>query len=860
MTSIQPPHPQKLPQIPDLPGYDLRDIQLEMSLKPFYDDSPETRRQVCTEIFHQWHALTRHAQSISILLWVADGSEILEYDGDLSRAFEWARYQGSANGHEWKMSRKSATNNPDHESVGIHAWDNDYDPEGKGLHRRPYLYRDEPAVFTFTWLKGLIADLKSIGHQITGKTIYVGETFDIGPEFAVSRFKYTWHPEILAGGNSLFKGQFISCEAILNGDERHYAAYPRGIPDQTRFGTFLGKQLNCFFQDLGFDFLWLSNGFGFALEPWGLPGNLFDGLHFYPDLAQPTQQRIRQFWQDLRSEFPASYPIRSRGTNLATGIDLGSDASPLRSIYSPELGVDAPVNSPWASLDGDFGLELSGWMSHIARHPGETFRFRYYIHDPWWKNSPYLDRYERNPHDIFLPSSISRIEADGTTEIARDIAFLSIDDSDGQMPLSVPNEVTAHILRTREFAPDDAGPLVWLYPFDDYHDLVEQARRPELPFHADTYIGTVINDSVPLNTVMDLKDLESALKARPELPQGRIFLSSVPQPGSPSESLLLNLVERGGTLLLYGPIEPESRFLDLLGLERAEPLEGDFELSFLRIPQGEQMEDVGTSLRHTNFLSGGGFAETPASQIRPEVKHLITATQKDHTRVMAATMYTTDRGNIAWVRGSLSTDEYEPDNPQPIRGPILKPLNSNTFFPYGRVVRFCLDSLGWTISCANRASSPRTPYLTIHRHRNAFQYSGYHPDENAVLQLRHPLGAPLFTFRNLPVRSGMTQLTGSRAWSHEVRVFLEQGDDGTYRSRFQCPIGYGVHRRLIISGCQNATLVFMVDTGTSKPIRILRNPEFPYLVGEFIEPIIEETPFGPAIRVRNVSGSVLFEF
>ena len=30
-------------------------------------------------------------------------------------------------------------------------------------------------------------------------------------------------------------------------------------------------------------------------------------------------------------------------------------------------------NSPWAALNGDFGLELIGWMSHIAELPGDPF-------------------------------------------------------------------------------------------------------------------------------------------------------------------------------------------------------------------------------------------------------------------------------------------------------------------------------------------------------------------------------------------------------------------------------------------------------------------------------------------------------
>jgi hypothetical protein len=847
-----------LPQVSIPDGYRMRDVQLEMSLKPFYDTTPATREAVCREIFTQWSALCRHAESVSIMLWTGDGSEILEYDRDLHRPFEWGRYQGSANPHRVKINEKARKKEEDRGSLGLHA--SDRDPDGIGLHRRSYLYRENPAAFTFTWLKELVADLKRIGHEITGKTIYVGETFDIGPEFAVSRFKYDWHREILAGGNSLFECEFISCEGVLKGDERKYAGFPTGIPEGTPFGTFLGRQCRIFFEDMGFDFLWFSNGFGFALEPWALIGNVFDGMNFHPEAIPGTRERILKFWRDLRGEFPLRYTIRTRGTNLCTGIDLGSDASPLRDLYAGNFNLDAPVNSPWAALDGDFGLELSGWMSHMGRHPGDTFRFRYYLHDPWWKNSPYLDRYERNPHDLYLPSSVSRIQQDGKVEIARDIAFLTIDDSDGMMPLAVPNEVTAHLLRAREFAPDEAGPVVWAYPFDDFHDRVEKEGKPEIPFHADSYIGTVINDSVPLNTVADLGELPRAIAARPDLPVGRVFLSPVPPPGSQSERTLLGIVEKGGGVLLYGPLPEASAFRLPLGLGIAQPLEGDFELELHYVPQHEDIASVGRTLRHTPFLSAGGFAETAMGMLPAGVRHLATARRGGEARIASAMAQSASGGQIAWVRASLSTSEFDPAEPEPIKGPILRPMDSKKFFPYGRLARFALDAMGWQAAVPDRASSDRTPYVTIHRHRNAFHYSGYHLDENAILRLRHPLGAPLLTFRRQKVVDGATEITGSRAWSQEARVFVQSGEDGNYRAQFECPVAFGVYRRLIVRGCRKATLNFLVDPGSGRPIRILRDPVFPFLVGEFVEPKVIQTPYGPAIRVEQVEGSILFEW
>ena len=41
---------EKIPQAPVPSGYHFRDIQLEMSLKPFWDNTPETREAVCREM------------------------------------------------------------------------------------------------------------------------------------------------------------------------------------------------------------------------------------------------------------------------------------------------------------------------------------------------------------------------------------------------------------------------------------------------------------------------------------------------------------------------------------------------------------------------------------------------------------------------------------------------------------------------------------------------------------------------------------------------------------------------------------------------------------------------------------------
>jgi len=74
-----------------------RRVTLEVSLKPFHDISEPELRRTCEEIFSSWAPLLRHCDASAIMLWAADGSEILDYSGKMEDAFDWARYLGDAN-------------------------------------------------------------------------------------------------------------------------------------------------------------------------------------------------------------------------------------------------------------------------------------------------------------------------------------------------------------------------------------------------------------------------------------------------------------------------------------------------------------------------------------------------------------------------------------------------------------------------------------------------------------------------------------------------------------------------------------------------------------------------------------------
>lgn len=72
-------------------------VNLEMSLKPFKKTDDEYIRGVCREVFEQWRPLLKNRETVSVMLWTADGSEILDYAGNTDDEFEWCCYIGTAN-------------------------------------------------------------------------------------------------------------------------------------------------------------------------------------------------------------------------------------------------------------------------------------------------------------------------------------------------------------------------------------------------------------------------------------------------------------------------------------------------------------------------------------------------------------------------------------------------------------------------------------------------------------------------------------------------------------------------------------------------------------------------------------------
>lgn len=771
-------------------------VTLEMSLKPFRSVDEKFVREVCAEIFRQWQPLIRRCKSVAIMLWTADGSEILDYAGKPGDEIEWARYIGI--GHP----------------PADPPWG---DPKREGLHATPWLYMENPPRITYGTLKTIVRCIKETGTTQTGKPVAVGATFDPGPEFARSSFKYERHPEI-AQGSIMGKNKWVACSAILHADTRAYAAFPTGIPEGTSLGTFLGAQSRQFLGDLGFDFLWLSNGFGFSLSTWDTKGVLFDGKQFDTTKAREIRDTILRFWRDFRKECP-DFALETRGSNLTVGADLASGASPLRDIYRGGFNMIAPPNSPWAALDGDFGLEIVGYLSRIAElPPGENFPFRFYTHDPWWLNSPWFDRYGREPHDIYLPLATARLDAKGNVTRPAHLNLLTIDDSFGKMPEACANEVTPHLIRAAEDFSDEPGLVTWIYPFDENYDRVfGDTPRAAEPFFSDWFLRSAVNAGFPLNSVVSTGNFVSSLKSKPDLYRRTILLSLVPDAGSPAESALLDCIAGGHDVLLYGPVaHAGSRMLEALNLKTDSPLAGMLQLETPLEADLFREGAASKTLQHRDVVSAGGVDTVARDPAAAGFEICASVSDGKSSRVYAAFRDAAQpgAGRVAWLRGSFCNS---------VTGRLPTPDDPKKYFPAEWLLRWMLARFGTTWLFEKSAPETRAPLVLAARHANGLFFSGYCPSTAVKMRLRLPHGAPLFAGVETILERGRATYEMPRAWHHECRCLVDQKTDGELSCVERYSGHIGIKRRLHIRGLKNADVHFLPELPATGKVIMVAN-------------------------------------
>ncbi len=792
-------------------------VSLEMSLKPFRQLDDAYIEHVCEELFDGWRELTQYATSIAVMLWTSDGSEILQYTGDLDDEMEWCKYIGNANPK------------PEFPAVALA----DVNPR-MDVHVQPCYYMDNPPKMTYRDLGRIISAIKRVGKRVTGCDIQVIETFDPGPEFAYSDFKFHRHPELNKG--TMMAKQWIHCAANLNADNYRYAAYPNGIPEGLPFGRFLGEQFVCFARDTGFDSIWLSNGFGFSLESWNWVGELFDGKEFNHASAPEIIESIRIFWREFTDAVGKAMRIECRGSNLSAGMDIAAHGSPIDDIY--KNNIIAPPNSPWAALNYRFGLELAGFMSHIAELPEAGYMFRYYPHDPWWHNSPWFDRYDSTPHDIYLPLAIARIDEKGGVTHPMGINFLSADDTYGRLPRRCPIEVTPHVLRAYARFPDEAGSVTWLYPFDHYSEIGLKEGKMERMFMDDWLIECAMDNTLPLSSVVSDR---SFMTCPPDTFRRTVLVTPVPEKDSILEEAVKRALADGQKILFYGnPRYASDEIKYLLGVADAAPVEGELTLSTTLSVDQVACGKYADKLMHNSLLSDGAITEATCGN--PDVVVTATVCDGSETRVYATE---NKKAGIAYVRGSF------PHN-QALGKSLPQQLPTEEYFPVARLLRYALAAFDMTVAVESETVDAAPPVLLVSRFNNAEIYTTFAKDTTSRLRLNTVLGAPIPIGTEAVVDENGATFALPKCAQNECRVYVKQKE----RSVVSCTRRTAEHpymdQRVEVLGLKDATLTFTLPLGARFELVhhgqwIVQKTNIPYTVSED----------GRTVTVEHVEGSIM---
>jgi len=728
----------------------LKRATLEMSLKPFKSLEPDYIENICAEALEQWKPLLAMSKSASLLLWISDGSEILTWDGKEDTEFEWAKYIGFANEH---------------------CFSHIQDEENPRIAR---LYTDNPVTMTYGDLKTIIAIFKRIAEQRFGISLEVGAAFDAGPEFAYSDFKYKTHPEI---NRAELSGKYISLKSDytvvctwskLTEDCNSYAGYPSGIPEGTLFGQFLGRQCASYLPALGFDYIWFSNGFALSYFPWTYLGANYDGttlpLADYSELSA----KVMLFWDEFKRECPG-YRIEIRGTNFGTAMDLAKDHVPMKELYDKGYIEYPAPNSPWGALNFDFGLEMTGYMSRIAELPGDTYPYRFYPNDPWFWQNPWQDLYDREPHDIYCPLAVARVNEQGELEGPGIVEILTIDTEKGELNAATSAEVISHINGALQHSPDHPGLMTWLYPFRELHDAAAQSNEHSgaLLFH-DWFVRCAINEGLPLNTVVGT-DVFFAMDdtAQSKLKETILLIAAFWLTEEKAEQIGA-YVKAGGKVLLYGDVK-DPQLLQLLGLAKAEPLEGEFDVKLMVVQDGFESAGSPARLNHRSSIGNGGLSDQLADRSDPYTFVAAEAVQEGESRVFALSRALPEwkGGRAGWVRGSLPFEASGITNL-----PVMQ--NKVNWLDSSVLLRYMLQHFDYTILQQKFNASTASGLMFVKRHDNAFFFTGCKKDSLVSFSMSFPEGEPVIIGQTAVVGRGLSAFALERTFHDECRAFVKQ--------------------------------------------------------------------------------------
>ncbi|NRA39190.1 MAG: hypothetical protein HRU15_13680 [Planctomycetes bacterium] len=766
----------------------MKSVTLECSLKPFFDVTDKGIDETCLRLLETWRRLIEQADCVHILLWVGEGNEIYEWRGNYDDELIWAQSIGFCNYHH-----------------GLDMYDMDNRHYSINVAQP---YHDNPPIICFSHLKRIIEKLKEFGQAHYGKTVRIGATIDPGPEFAESRFKVDLHPEVLTPDQRIKQPKmmhFMTHQASLHADDTQYAAYPKGFAEGLSFGTFLGAQFREAVNDLGYDYIWFSNGFAYSHFTWGFRGEVFAGEGFSSAVAKQELAKLEKFWTDFTTAYPSA-DIEVRGTNFSVGMDIATDGASHDAVVKLGGITAPPCNPPWGSRA--LGLEMCSFLSRIAKPSTEDILFRFYLNDPWFECNAWYDAYNREPFDVYAPMSAARVNTDASLSTPNRLAILTVDTQHGELVQDEANDIIPHFNRAFQEQTDEAGPIIWVYPHDEYHsDLHGAADKLHKPFFQDWFMVQAMNAGAPINTVMST-DVFSELQGKDALPDA-VFIMPVPDRSWPVNSAVLAAIDDGRDMFFYGSMkDADPQLHKKLGLTLDEELDGAFtvenRLSLdifkqeTRKPTSQDAfaESVGMDnntdlhecaaedrrLLHRASICDGGLqvSSCRASDIRISVQ------QGDQQRVYALSHLADSGSRIAWIRGTLHFD------------PLINNLEPLYDQPWMHVIsddwcRRMFAEFSWDIQQERLDQAQKPAYIFIKRHKGAFVFTGHKPNTTTGMWFKTPHGAPIFPNNETEIRGNYAGERFGKTIYNEVRAFVSMADGVVTYTELPIPKGYERH-------------------------------------------------------------------
>lgn len=197
------------------------------------------------------------------------------------------------------------------------------------------------------------------------------------------------------------------------------------------------------------------------------------------------------------------------------------------------------------------GIEVIGHLTRNCVLPGSDYMFRFYVHDIWWINSPWYDRYGCSLYDIYIPMALSRIDENSKIQNPAILNLLSVDNSRGEMPDVFANEIIPHLLKAEKNAPDEPSPIVLIYPFREYTTSNSEKMLEEMYF-ADLFLREAVNNGFPVATVVST---DNFIKHSTELYDKSVLVVPALTGNEDADKKIKEYAQNKGKIITYGKSE-----------------------------------------------------------------------------------------------------------------------------------------------------------------------------------------------------------------------------------------------------------------------------------------------------------------